>query len=94
MTPEELQNGQAITFRTGLAGRTGVIWGPWRTGVLYLVRRETALKRKNPQPSHLAGAILTLTVLDVHTAEFSQDDYCGEGVFNSEEYYLEIEGLR
>lgn len=90
----ELGNKKLITLRTGRAGRTGVDWQPWRKGRLYVARRVHALKRKGKQAkSWKEGAILTLAVVGSNTVEYSEDDYQGNGVFNCEDYYLEIEDL-
>jgi len=96
MDLKDLEDQIEVKYRTGRAGRTSVEWNPWRVGKLYVQKRQEdvpKLKRRGPM-TWQAGSILTLTPTDEVTAEYGQGDYCGEGIFCAEDYYLEIEGLR
>jgi len=93
---EELENNELVEYRVGRAGPTSVVWEPWMVGTLYVNKRETDLAskyRKRAPDTWRAGSILTLTPHNSITAEFGQGDYCGNGIFCAEDYYLEIKNL-
>lgn len=94
MTLLELANGQVVTARHGRAERDGAHWEDWRQAVLYVVRRteelSNSLRKRSTSPN--VGDIITI-VADGCDCEYSQGDYCGDGVFMVEDYYLQIEGL-
>lgn len=96
MKLDELANDVVVEYRIGRAGSEGVVWEPWTKGPLYVAKREQDLQknRRAAGDSWKAGSIVTLTPRNTATADFHQDDYCGAGVFCSEDYYLEIGGLR
>lgn len=96
MTLAELQNGQQVRYRAGRHGRTQIEWGPWSTGTLYLARRDKPLpvhmRKRSREPN--VGDIISLTVEEAQTADFSQSDFEPDfHIFASEDYALEIEGL-
>lgn len=95
MHTKDLNDKEQVKFRIGRAGSNDVTWETWREGGLYIVRRGAALKKKSQfqAKSWAAGSILILTTVDVDTAEYSEDDYQGDGIFNCEDYYLEIANL-
>ena len=87
-----LSHHQVVRYRTGRAGRHAVEWEEWKEGPLHIQKREAdAPKLKNrARDTWKAGSILTLIPIGENTAEFGQGDYCGDGVFCAEDYYLEI----
>lgn len=89
----DLKDGQTLTVRYGRAGEHAPNWGPWHDSKIFLRRRETPLPKRlhNRSNAPNVGDILTLT-LD-SWAEYGQGDYCGDGVFVVEDYYLEIKDL-
>lgn len=102
MTLAELFDGQTVKYRIGRAGdgdATGPSWRPWTTGTLFCNRRDKDLpERMRPRCAYWRGGDITgLTIRDDATvqgwAEYTQADYCGDGTFVAEDYYLEIEGL-
>lgn len=102
MKLDDLTNGQVVRYRIGRAGRNDVEWGPWKTGPLYVGRRDKDLPKKFRGRGYgygygdgwKAGAILTLTTMNDNCAEFGQNDWQRSSkVFNAEDWYLEIEGL-
>lgn len=92
MTTADLQHGQLVRCRLGRHGREAIDWHPWREGRLYLQRR-TVLPRGAHRRGLKLNDILTLTIEGCSWAEYSQQDYVGGGVFNAEDYNLQIEGL-
>lgn len=86
MKLSELFDNQIVKYRIGRAGPNNVIWEEWTIGPIYVQRR--AIQYKN----YPAGEIVTLTTINDVTAEYSEDDFF-EGIFNCEDYYLEIFGL-
>lgn len=86
-----IQKGDVVTYRLGRAGRHDVKWGPWKTGPMYVRRREVAFKKNSTRASHKQNAIIELTPADDITASFTIDDYDpAHKVFCCEDYYLEI----
>jgi hypothetical protein len=98
MKLEEIENNIIVEYRVGRAGPNSVIWEPWTKGPLYVNKRTVDLPiKKRYQGSSdwwKAGSIVTLTPNNSSTADFDQDDYCGDGVFCNEDYYLEIKELQ
>ena len=90
MTLADLQHGMEVRYRLGRAGPNNVVWQEWDTSTLYLRRREKVLKRSN-YPN--VGDITELVIEGTGWASYTQSDYCGNGVFSAEDYYLEIEGM-
>ena len=92
ITLANIQTGDTARLRMGRAGRTGVVWGPWEEREVYVERRASPLPRRTRRPvrSHEVGAIITLTVVDGDTADFSIDDF-HDGVFTAEDYYLQLD---
>lgn len=70
--------------RCGGSGRVKAIepeWMPWRSHLLYVQRNAD-------------GEIVTIALHGISWAEYRPDDYSDEyNVFESEGYYLQIEGL-
>jgi hypothetical protein len=81
MTTLDLRNNDVLLYRLGKAGESSVAWGDWKTGKIHLTRKRN-------------GEIATITPQNDFTAEFSQSSYCGDGIFNSEEFYFQIAYLR
>ena len=96
MKLSELENNIVVEYRVGQAGSNAVIWEPWTKGPLYVQKRLQDLPKKSHGSSDFrkAGAVLTLTPIGAGTADFSQENYCGKGVFCNEDYYLEIKELQ
>jgi hypothetical protein len=93
MTLADLTHGQRVRYRVGRAGETAVTWGPWTTGTLH-VQRSLYPERGRRKPSlPPPGRLAVLTIREDVVAEYVERDYCGQGVFNVEDWYLEIEGL-
>jgi len=90
-----LQNNQSVRYRIGRAGRTDVEWEDWKEGPLYVEKRESDMPslKNRARDTWKAGSILMLIPIGENTAEFGQADYCGNGVFCAEDYYLEIADL-
>ena len=81
MTLKDLQNGQKVRCRRGRAGPEDVDWGPWEWHTLYVQRKQN-------------GDPFIIALANVAWAEYRPDDYSFHyGVFECEEYYLEIENL-
>jgi len=95
MKLSSLQNNQIVKYRIGRAGPTEVIWGKWTIASLYVARRQQDLpaKLRNKCKYWKAGDITTLTTVEDVCAEFNQNDFCDDGIFNAEDWYLEIDGL-
>jgi hypothetical protein len=95
MNLSELQDHQPVRYRVGLHGRNSIEWRDWRDGELFLFRRETDLPksmwRKSRSPR--AGDILTIGVRVPSLPEFCGADYQGDGVFNNEDWNLQIKDL-
>jgi hypothetical protein len=95
MNLSDLNSNNEVRYRTGMAGQNDVDWNQWKQGRLFIERRETDL------PGNLRkrcrywkkGDIVSLTPEGMGWATYTQGDYCDNGVFSAEEYYLEIEGL-
>lgn len=99
MTLAKLKNNQDITYRIGRAGESGVIWYKWKTGKLYVSRRDVDLPKKYRNSamgdSWKAGSILTLLPQGEFSAEFRGSEWSPEfKCFNAEDWYLEIKGLK
>ncbi len=95
MKLSELKQGQIIEVRHGRAGEIEPNWGPWHNAKIdYLVRREQPLPKSMQQRSNApnAGDVLTLAI-EGWPCEYGQGDYCGDGTFLAEDWYLEIKGL-
>lgn len=95
MKLSDLKQGQTVTARHGRAGESSPNWGPWHeTQIDYLVRRDQplpqGLRRRSNAPD--LGDIITLAVAG-WPAEYGQGDYCGQGLFLVEDWYLEIKEL-
>ena len=76
-----LQNGQVVRVKTGMAGRHEVVWSDWRERALYVQRNNK-------------GEITVLSIQHDNWAEYNPKyDYQGNGLFTAEDYYMEIEGL-
>ncbi len=82
----DLQNGQVVRARMGMAGRDHVEWQEWGDYVLYVQRFK--------------GRIVIVSLKDTGWAEYSPpmdyqppNGYHPYGVFTAEEWYMEIEGL-
>jgi hypothetical protein len=91
----DLKVGDVVTVRTGRAGRTSPDWSAWREAIIvYLVRRDLplskSLQKRSTSPN--IGDIISLDV-EGWSAEYSQADYCGNGLFLVEDWYLEIKEL-
>jgi hypothetical protein len=92
----ELQNDQVVCARWGryVEGRDTPKWGSWTDVRLYVQR-----VRPQTQARGQAGAIAVLTIrrLDgtpLNWAEYGPEDFDPHyNVFESEGYYLEVEGL-
>lgn len=100
MKLSELQDGQVVICRTGIAGRNAVEWSRWGEHPLYIRRREFDIPKSNRRGTkgNKKGDIIIITLSDdVWVAEASMDDFCSDspegGCFNVEEYYLQIQGL-
>lgn len=90
-----LEDGDCATYRCGVYGRNGIEWGNWKTGYLYVVKREVNLPRRiwrnRPGYGWQAGALL---ILAVHhdSGEFREEDYSpGNDAFAAEENVLQID---
>jgi hypothetical protein len=95
MKLSDLNNETVYTYRLGRAGRTNVEWRPWRQGKMYVKFREQDLPKSSRRGKiGLKGELLTIIPVDaVDWAESGEKDYCGNGCFVTEDYYLEIQGL-
>lgn len=91
---QELQNNQRVKYRIGKHGEHSINWGEWKSGNLYVARRVLPIKRVKFSFTPNLGDIITLTIRNENCAEFSQQDFNEDGVFNCEEWNLEIEGLQ
>lgn len=94
----KLKDGQTVKYRTARSdGSNRPGWSQWKTGTLYLQRRETPLPKKyrrgqTNNPEHEAGAIITLAIREIGWAEYSQNDYEPEfNTWSCEDYELEIQ---
>ncbi len=93
MKLSELQNGQIVRCREGVHSLTGIepIWGEWADKKLYVDRRDKPLAKKYHRQTR-APNVGDILILTVGGAEFSQGDF-DNGIFNCEDYLLEIEGV-
>lgn len=86
----DLKDGAEVRLRTGRHGESAPVWGPWLNAVLYVRRRDRALRsRGRVRP---AGEIIELAS-DAFPATYTEAHYVGRGVFDIEGHLLEIEGL-
>ncbi len=97
MNLQDLHNGQTLTVRHGRdvgGDSTEPNWSGWHPAILYLVRREIPLPKRFGSRANApnVGDIITLAVSG-WDAEYGQIDYCGNGQFVAEDYYLEIKEL-
>lgn len=83
-------------YRVGRPGENDVIWGEWKQSTFYIYRRMGDLPKSRRKKTKLwkSNSILSLTPDGEVCAEFSELDYCGNGVFCCESWYLEIKGLK
>lgn len=89
-----LEHGQVARYRTGIAGRTEPEWGNWKSGPLFVQKREGELPKRYGRNGTRwqDGALLILCPHEDVTAEYSEEDYSPEyDCFNNEEYYLQID---
>lgn len=83
MKINDLQDGQVVTLRKGMAGRHDVDWNAWEDAKLYV--------QKNKKGEIV---IVAIDIKDGNWAEYSPNqDYQGNGIFTAEDYYMEIQGL-
>lgn len=90
-----IKSDDIVKYRIGMAGRHDVDWGEWKTSnSIYVLRREKTIRKPSSQKHHIAGQIVTLTILNEICPDFSIDDLCEEKdaiIFNVEEYYLQLD---
>ncbi len=99
MKLEDLKDGQTVRARWGRAGDTDVKWGAWKDVQLFV---QTSVEKKSRQPK-----IAIVALKDVNWAEYGVGDFtpakdayqngvrgASNGIFLTEDYYLEIDGLQ
>ncbi|HZK53480.1 MAG TPA: hypothetical protein VFC84_04740 [Desulfosporosinus sp.] len=72
-----LKNGQKIIARIGRAGRTCVNWKSPEEYTLFVQRNKS-------------GEIVILGIKEAVWAEYSPNDYEGDNIFLTEDYYMEV----
>lgn len=95
VTLSNIKSDDTVKYRIGLAGRNDVDWEQWKTtNFIYVLRREQTIRRSIQRKHHVAGQIVTLTILNEVCPDFSIDDLCEDKdsvIFNVEDYYLQLD---
>ena len=90
-----LEHDQVVRYRLGQhTNGTEPDWSKWHTGRLYVAKRERNLKkslRKGRGRFWEKGAILTILPANHSLVEFCETGYCGNGLFDCEEFLFEID---
>lgn len=93
-TIRSLENNQIVKYRLGRAGTSAPIWGDWKTGKIFVQKRNSDYlpAKKQSRTSWQAGAVLIVTPQDENTAEFREEDFSFEfNTFCCENFYFEID---
>lgn len=92
-TLANIQHGDVVKYRIGRGGPHDVNWKPWKTGPMYVVRRENTIKG-GKRRSHRKGEIIQIFPMNDDSAEFSIEDYCHfTKCFCFDDYYLQLDIL-